>query len=64
MKKMRRDNNVTNCTSVTGTENEIELSWLIEQGVIWDEKDLPNRVGAVYTENETKLSWLMGRGAI
>ena len=39
MKKMRRDNNVTNRTSVTDTENEIELSWLIEQGVIWDEND-------------------------
>ena len=37
MMKTTQDNDVTNRTSMVYIEHEIELSWLIKSGVIYDE---------------------------
>ena len=36
MTKTRQDNDLTDCIGVVYTKNEIELLWLIGQGVVCD----------------------------
>ena len=40
MTKMRQDNDVTDHTCPLNGENEIELSWSIWQGMIYDEDQI------------------------
>lgn len=35
--KTRHDNDMTDCTGAAYIENDIELSWLIESGVVYDD---------------------------
>ena len=37
MMKTRHDNDMIDCTCVNYAENVIEQSWLIRQGVVYDE---------------------------
>ena len=39
MKKVTQDNDVTNCIGAVYTENIIESSWSIRQGMVYDEND-------------------------
>lgn len=43
------------------TENDIDLSWLIEMGAIYDEKKIGQQrnqsTGVVYIENDIEFSW-------
>ena len=44
MTKTRKDNDVTDHIGAIYAKNEIELSWLIGQGVTYDEEDANNDV--------------------
>lgn len=35
--KTRQDNDVTNCTTPLYSEKDIELSWSIQQGMVYNE---------------------------
>ena len=40
MKYNRKDNNMIDCTDAVYVKNEIELSWLIRQRVVYDKKEI------------------------
>lgn len=52
---------MTDRTGTVYVENEIELSWPIGSGVVYDEKQQENNVidhnGEVYTKNDIEVSW-------
>lgn len=50
---------MTHHTGTVYTENEIELSWLIELSAV-----MTDSISAIYTENETKLLWSIIQGVV
>ena len=43
MMKKWQDNNKTNCTDPVYIENETELSWPIQQGMVYDKDNIGQR---------------------
>ena len=58
---------MTNRISVLYIENEIELSWPIEPGVVYDKNEIGqwhDRIGMIYIENDTRLSTPIWPGTV
>ena len=61
--KTRQDKEMTDYTIPVYTKNEIELSWQIEMGTVYD-KNIINRISLVYSDIEIELSGPIWLGAV
>ena len=63
--KIRQDNDVIDRTSVVYAKSDIELSWLIRLGAIYDENHyMTDRNDVVYVENDIKKPWSIWLGSV
>ena len=68
MTKTRQDNDMIDSIGAIYVENEIELSWLIRPGIVYEvtkqNNDVTKHTCVIYAENDIELLWSIGLGFV